>query len=204
MAAKTATVAATPKARTAKTTAKKAKTAKAKPMTAKQYAQYLKYVNQHYPSKTTAKPKAWSPDDMLPVCSARAVAESLRLALGVRLADGDVLSLHRAAGGDQDAGTTILDTLSAAGECQVFPLAPRWRADHHGPAEGFSRTDLLEPPFVPAPGDLSVILGLDLPYGEPHAVTAGPDGTWWSWGEPHDPEDFPGAVIDEAWAVTWT
>ena len=50
------------------------------------------------------------------------------------------------------------------------------------------------------------ILGLDLPYGEPHAVVAH-DGVWWSWGEPYqpfDPDWFPGAVIDEAWAVTWS
>jgi hypothetical protein len=48
----------------------------------------------------------------------------------------------------------------------------------------------------------SLILRLDLPAG-PHAVTVAPDGTWWSWGEPYTPEDFAGAVIDQAWAVTW-
>jgi len=46
-----------------------------------------------------------------------------------------------------------------------------------------------------------LILGLDLPEG-PHAVLD--DGNcWWSWGEPYDPAAFPGAVIEEAWAVTW-
>lgn len=46
-----------------------------------------------------------------------------------------------------------------------------------------------------------LILGLALPEG-PHAVYATPAG-WWSWGELHDPGQFPGAVIEEAWAVTW-
>lgn len=46
-----------------------------------------------------------------------------------------------------------------------------------------------------------LILGLDLPEG-PHAVFD--DGrSWWSWGEPYNPADFAGAVVEEAWAVTW-
>lgn len=60
--------------------------------------------------------------------------------------------------------------------------------------------------YVGRPGTSTVILGLDLPLGEPHAVVAH-DGAWWSWGEPYapyDPDWFPGAVIDEAWAVTWS
>ena len=28
-------------------------------------------------------------------------------------------------------------------------------------------------------------------------------GFWWSWGRRHDPADFPGAVIEESWTVTW-
>ena len=36
------------------------------------------------------------------------------------------------------------------------------------------------------------------------AVAVGPDGAWWSWGEPYSPADFPGAVIEEAWEVTWS
>lgn len=47
-----------------------------------------------------------------------------------------------------------------------------------------------------------LILRLDLPEG-PHAVTAAPDGTWWSWGEPYSPADFAGAPVTEAWAVHW-
>lgn len=47
----------------------------------------------------------------------------------------------------------------------------------------------------------SLILGVDLPG--PHTVLATPEG-WWSWGELHCPWcDFPDAVIEEAWEVSW-
>jgi alpha-tubulin suppressor-like RCC1 family protein len=45
-----------------------------------------------------------------------------------------------------------------------------------------------------------LIIGLELPGG-PHAVTLGRDGTVWSWGEPWE---FPDAVVEEVWAVTWS
>ncbi len=45
-----------------------------------------------------------------------------------------------------------------------------------------------------------LILGMDLPG--PHAVLD-VGGWWWSWGEPYDPAAFPGAVVEEAWEVTW-
>lgn len=57
------------------------------------------------------------------------------------------------------------------------------------------------PGFQSASEKLALILGLALPEG-PHAVLATADG-WWSWGELYDPSGFPGAVIEEAWAVTW-
>ena len=47
----------------------------------------------------------------------------------------------------------------------------------------------------------SLIIGADLPG--PHAVLAEP-GRWWSWGERYDPSAFPGAVIEECWAVSWS
>lgn len=40
-----------------------------------------------------------------------------------------------------------------------------------------------------------MILGVSLP--EPHAVAVTPDGTWWSWGEPFDPDDWPHLVVEE-------
>jgi hypothetical protein len=46
----------------------------------------------------------------------------------------------------------------------------------------------------------ALILGIDLPG--PHAVLAAADG-WWSWGELHCPCEWPDAVIEEAWALTW-
>jgi len=58
-------------------------------------------------------------------------------------------------------------------------------------------------PAGSAPADTSaaLILGVDLPG--PHAVTVAPDGCWVSWGRHYDPADFPGAVVEEAWAVSF-
>jgi hypothetical protein len=184
--------------------------------------------------KTAAKKRTWSPDSDVACCSARAVAESLRLALGVRLAQDDVLGLHRAAGGDRDSGASILDVLWAA---QASGLAEGYRLGclgHDGLA-GFDGERLIEPDdagfgsgwlagmeaqlygtvgqpqhgravIARTPGrSHSVIVGLDLPWGEPHAVTYDPrDATLWSWGEPCNWNDFPGAVIEECWAVAWS
>jgi hypothetical protein len=309
----------------------------------------------HKSSKHSAR--KWSPDESVPLCSARAVAEAVRLASGPVLSDAEVLSLHWAAGGDRDGGATLSDVLSAAQA--LVGLDPAWvlpvpatapvagrvvppnfegavGVDGTMPVIGSPEEDpvvgatarqhalngdaclagvpassplgnclpsqALPPvsfgpdlpwsdsnrrgPYAPAlapgrsitagclrhrqpgrtrcglfgyaskPGSLSLllgldlpllaalpapypafdlsavarasdapavtaerlelgtsparalphahplILGLDLPWGEPHAVTVAPDGTWWSWGQPCDPDDFPGYVIEEAWAVT--
>jgi hypothetical protein len=177
--------------------------------------------------KAAKKPRAWSPDGDLPVCSARAVAEALRLAVGVRLADEDVLGLHWAAGGDREHGVTVLDALSAVSEyglpgwrlhpaplalsqdgapllgCQLVPCTK------HGSSElRETRSHVgcpLSEDLAHGPECLSEaikILGVDLGVGS-HAITVAPDGTWWSWGEPYDCRFFDGAVIEEAWAVTW-
>jgi hypothetical protein len=116
-------------------------------------------------------------------CAAQALAASLRLALGVRVHEEDVLGLYWRTAADPDEGASILDTLRAAYEYGLGGYFPAgWR-----PARGL---DL----------ERSVLLDLT---PMPHAVTVAPDGTWWSWGEPYSPEDFPGAVIDQAWAVAW-
>jgi hypothetical protein len=47
----------------------------------------------------------------------------------------------------------------------------------------------------------SLILGVELPG--PHALLAAPDGLW-SWGEPFNPSEWPGMVVEEAWAVSWS
>lgn len=65
------------------------------------------------------------------------------------------------------------------------------------PDEGASIEDTLD-----AAGPRSaagLILGVTLP--EPHAVAVTPDGTWWSWGEPFNPYDWPQLVIEEAWCL---
>jgi hypothetical protein len=156
--------------------------------------------------KAAKKPRAWSPDGDVACCSARAVAEALRLATGRVLSDADVVSLYWSTASDPDAGQTLTEAFSAAE--MVVPGFPDWLPAGEriitNSAEGLSPADVLEPSFLRAPGDLCpLILGLELPDGEPHAVTVDIDGTWWSWGQPYKPADFPGAVIEEAWAVTW-
>jgi hypothetical protein len=177
--------------------------------------------------KPVVKRRKWSPDSDVALCSARAVAEALRLAVGVRLADEDVLGLHWAAGGDREHGVTVLDALSAVSEyglpgwrlhpaplalsqdgapllgCQLAPCTK------HGSSElRETRSHVgcpLSEDLAHGPECLSEaikILGVDLGVGS-HAITVAPDGTWWSWGEPYLATDFPGAVIEEAWAVTW-
>ena len=133
--------------------------------------------------KATAKAARWSPDSAVACCAARAVAESLRLALDVSVSGGDVLALYWRTAGDPDAGATILATLQAAREHGLGGYRP----------SGFALAGMHEP-------NERLILHVQMP--DEHALTA--DGpVWWSWGEPYRPDAFPGAVIEEAWAVTW-
>lgn len=128
--------------------------------------------------------------DQVACCAAEALAASLRLS-GLSVSDADVLALYWHTASDPDAGAPILATLEAAAE---FGLAG------HRPVS-FSRIPDDDDPWRPLDeGHRGVILGVDLPG--PHTVLD--DGSsWWSWGEPHDPAEFPDAVIEEAWAVTW-
>jgi hypothetical protein len=168
------------------------------------------------------KPRKLTPDGLVAMCSARAVAESLRLALGVVASDDDVLELYFRTASDPDEGASILATLHAAA---TFGLAGRRPATDE-PCEG-SRTPgnpqaasgspvhghvhpecragsypgAAVPPVPLRPGPFPLILGLALPEGD-HAVVATPDG-WWSWGSLWDPADFPGALVEEAWTVRW-
>jgi hypothetical protein len=149
--------------------------------------------------KPVVKRRKWSPDEGVALCSARAVAESLRIALGPVVSDSAVLTLHAYAGGTENTGTSILAALEAAQSSSWFGGITSVVS-----AKNFLSTSSQDAHVSGSLMASSVILGLDLPWGEPHAVTYDPrDGTWWSWGQPYSPADFPGAVIEEAWAVSW-
>jgi hypothetical protein len=152
-------------------------------------------------SKHSAK-RGWSPDSDVACCSARAVAESLRIASGPVLSDDDVLGLYFRTTSDPDAGETILATLMAAQRYGLAGHRPFIIDRLYPPDPLHTALRCMRDPDLSAPvawGGL--ILGLGLPQC-PHAVVQH-DGAWWSWGQPCDPDGFPGAVIEEAWAVTW-
>jgi hypothetical protein len=114
-------------------------------------------------------------------CAAEALAASARLS-GLPAGPVEVLELYWRTAGDADAGASISDTLQAASIFGLGGIRPvNWR-----PAD---------------PGAPGVVLGVDLPG--PHTVLATPEG-WWSWGELFCPWcEFPDAVIEEAWEVSW-
>lgn len=159
-----------------------------------------------------ARPRKLTPDESVALCSARAVAESLRLALGVAASDDDVMELYFRIARDPDEGAAILAMLHAAA---TFGLAGAKVAGyesagrdsnaltpisgHRGRTPGPATRRLIpaRPPALP-----SLILGVALPEGD-HAVLAAPGGTWWSWGQPYPRSAFPGAVVEEAWEVRW-
>lgn len=174
--------------------------------------------------KPAAKKRGLALGDMAACCAAEALAASLRQA-GRPVADEDVLALYARTAADLDAGASILETLEAAwlyGLGGVRPVDYR----HYRPAE--CGGDLLDrggeigcaiDSFLPCPATdcqiahdhapcavihaaqpSGLILGLELPG--PHTVLATPEG-WWSWGELLGPAEFPDAVIEEAWAVSW-
>lgn len=154
-------------------------------------------------------------------CAAEALAASLRLS-GASVCAADVLALHRAAGAGDDDWVFIPALLEAAGEYGLAGVRPAdyrpaecgrdlpGRGGEIGQAiEGFLECpagdrhpahDYAPFPVIHGAQRNGLILGVDLPG--PHAVLATPDG-WWSWGELHCPCEFPDAVIEEAWAVSW-
>ena len=169
----------------------------------------------HAPAHRKHQPKKarkWTPDGDVALCSARAFAESLRLSGRGAVSDSELLDVYWATAPDADTGASILATAAAIfsrGLGGHYPLGMEagsalplsYRHAKSGP--GLEPGDLFPPRALRTAVPQSLILGLDLPGGESHAVTVGPDGTWWSWGEPFDPADWPGAVVEEAWAVTW-
>lgn len=131
--------------------------------------------------KASRKPRQLALGAAVACCSVEALAASARLA-GWPVGDDDVLALYRAVAADDEAGVSILAALTGAAEHGLAGVRP----------VSFGRTLAL------APG---VLLGVELPGA--HTVTFAPDGCWLSWGEHYDPSDWPDAVIEEAWAVTW-
>lgn len=162
-----------------------------------------------------AKARGLALADGVSCCAAQALAASLRLA-GGRVDDDDVLALHEVTACCHDAGASILATLEAASGTGLAgwrpaAFAPAARGAYQALGRGLAgRTrerSCRDDDQHPWPGecDLNVqhalILGVDLPG--PHAVLATPAG-WWSWGTLYDPATWPDAVIEEAWAVSWT
>ena len=186
----------------ATTTAKHSGTTKHKPETARQKAAAKKWAAagaaaekaKKAKAKVTAKAKpathakavALALGDGVACCAAEALAASLRLQ-GVRVSDEDVMALYWHTAGDPDAGASIQATLEAAWRFGLGGVRPAWYMEA---ATG----ELLYA------GNAPLILGLELPG--PHAVLAD-NGGWWSWGELHDPAEWPDAVVESAWAVTW-
>ena len=144
----------------------------------------------HTVAKTAegAKARKLSPGWDVACCSAEALAASLRLAGGT-VRPSDVLGLYWRTASHPDAGASLSGTLRAAQAHGLAGYRPQW---------GMAWQDAgLDPA---ADHGTSLLLGLELPGG-PHAVTLGRDGTVWSWGEPWE---FPDAIVEEVWAVTWS
>lgn len=142
-------------------------------------------------------------------CGPEALAASLRLQ-GLAIADDDLLRLHRLAGADDDTGAPPPVTLEAASEyglagVRLAAVAELPLDQSSLPSGQLARhrleVDLREAGHSFGEGLIhGLILGVDLPG--PHTVLATAQG-WWSWGELWCPCEFPDAVIEAAWAVTW-
>jgi hypothetical protein len=174
--------------------------------------------SKHHPRRSKKhKKRGLALGEMVACCAAEAVAMSLRLA-GQPVSDADVLALYSYTAGGPDDGASIEATLAAAsrfGLAGYFPYGPEEYAVGKHAVEIKGHVRHLEEPFTGLVGDdwpdrqpldtgtlgHGLILGVDLPGA--HTVLA-TDAGWWSWGELHDPAEWPNAIIEEAWAVSWT
>jgi hypothetical protein len=146
--------------------------------------------------------------DLLPVCSAQALAQSLRLA-GERVSDDEVLELHYRAGGTDGEPVSIGEALAAAAlfglaGCRLVAADLVEDLESALCGAGSFENVLRRPAMLfDPPGDLfasdfhGLILRIDVPG--PHAVLATADG-WWSWGELYSPWR---CNVSAAWAVSW-
>jgi hypothetical protein len=143
------------------------------------------------------KPRGWSPGADVACCSAEALGTLLALS-GRPWSYEDTLSLYWRTAAGPDSGASVLATLESGRE-----LLGRRGLRKPGQASPGHARELVQEELGflgrVEPGH-PLILGVSLP--EPHAVAVGPDGTWWSWGEPFDPDDWPDLVVEEAWAVS--
>jgi len=148
-----------------------------KPKTGKSKGKAKSGAHQFHPHGVTAKrqPRTKRGAGDVACCVAEALAASLR-SEGWEVAESDVLALYSLAKRASWDGVDIGETLEAVAEVGLAGASlASW--DESG---------------------MGQILGLDILGG--HAVFD--DGEhWWSWGSPYAP--FPGAVIEEAWAVRW-
>lgn len=135
------------------------------------------HVKMHHGHHHPHGHRGFSPGADVACCSAQALGTL------VGWDSDDVLALYWRTASDPDSGATIRATLEAWRERDLNPRLP-----------GYEPGALTELRY-PAP----LILGVTLP--EPHALAVKPDGTWWSWGEPFDPADWPDLVVEEAWAL---
>lgn len=128
-----------------------------------------------------AKPRQFSPGFDVACCSAQALGTLLGW-------DWErVLDLYWRTCRTADEGASIEVTLAAVSH--EHPEADHYAYQQH--EASYEAEKIL-------PGH-SLILGVELPGA--HAIAITPDGTWWSWGEPFSPLEWPGLVVEEAWAL---
>jgi hypothetical protein len=113
-------------------------------------------------------------------CAAEALAASLRLT-GVTVTEDDVLALYWRTARHADQGASLADTLAEAQRSGLAGIRPV----SYAPVDDIQHMCLL---------------GVELPGS--HAVLHLGDN-WASWGGLHLVSEFPDAVIEEAWELTW-
>jgi|SRR5215472_274647 len=117
-------------------------------------------------------------NELMPTCSATAVANHLFAAMDYEAAEFEVYGLHRKAGGDE--GATIESVLEAVSCYGLGPYKLR----------RFFRTD--QDVII-----CGLVVGINLPHGR-HAVLSHPAGMV-TWGQVVPWEGEP----EEAWALEW-
>lgn len=139
--------------------------------------------------------------DAVACCAAEALAATLRLA-GQPVTSDQVLELYFYTAADEDAGAPIAVTLAAAAAHGLAGFRPVSFEVCTGARSRTWFPPVLETGRLAVGSPAFLILGAELPG--PHALAVDERGGWWSWGRRWDPSAFPAAVLEEAWAVTWS